>query len=167
MEEMLGIAVRLTVTYLYLLAAVRASGKRTIGQLSIPDAAAAFIVGDMFDNVVWAKVETARGLAAMGVVLLLHVLISYGAYRWRSFARLVEGGPTAVVRAGHPLQEGMRHERMPEEELWFLLREKGVERMEEVEIAHQEQHDHVSVVKKPDYRAAQKRDMAKLEAAIS
>ena len=167
MEELLGIAVRLTITYLYLLAAVRASGKRTIGQLSIPDAAAAFIVGDMFDNVVWAKVETSRGIAAIGVVMLLHVLVVYGAYRWRSFARIVESGPVAVVRAGHTISEGLRRERMPEEELRFLLREKGTEKLEEVEIAHQEPHDHVSVVKKSEHRAAQKQDMAKLEAAIS
>ena len=166
MEELLGIAVRLTVTYLYLLAAVRASGKRTIGQLSIPDAAAAFIVGDMFDNVVWAKVETPRGIAAIGVVMLLHVLVVYGAYRWRSFARIVESGPVAVFRAGHPIADGMRQERMPEDELRFLLREKGVERMEEIDVAHQEPHDHVSVVKKPEHRTAQKQDVGKLEAVL-
>jgi uncharacterized membrane protein YcaP (DUF421 family) len=165
-EDLLGVAVRLTITYVYLLAVVRATGKRTIGQLSIPDAAAAFIVGDMFDNVVWAKVETARGVTAIGVVLLLHVLVVYASYRWRSFARLVEGGPTAVVRAGHLVAEGMRHERMPEEELRFLLREKGVERVEEIEVACQEQHDHVSVVKKPEHRTVQKVDAAKLEAAL-
>jgi uncharacterized membrane protein YcaP (DUF421 family) len=165
-EDLFGIAVRLTITYLYLLAAVRASGKRTIGQLSIPDAAAAFIVGDMFDNVVWAKVEAPRGLAAIGVVMLLHVLVVYGAYRWRSFARIVESGPVAVVRAGHRIADGMRKERMPEDELRFLLREKGVERMEEIEVAHQEPHDHVSVVKKPEYRVAQKADAAKLEVAL-
>ena len=166
MEELLGVAVRLTVTYLYLLAAVRARGKRTIGQLSIPDAAAAFIVCDMFDNVVWAKVETPRGIAAIGVVLLLHVLVVYGGYRWRSFARLVEGAPTSVVRAGHLVPDGMRHERMPEEELRCLLREKGVERIEEIEEACQESHDHVSVVKKPEHRAAQKSDLGKLEAVL-
>jgi uncharacterized membrane protein YcaP (DUF421 family) len=165
-EDLLGIAVRLTITYLYLLAAVRATGKRTIGQLSIPDAAAAFIVGDMFDNLVWAKVETARGVTAIGVVLLLHVLVVYGSHRWRSFARLVEGGPTAVVRAGHPVDAGMRHERMPEAELESLLREKGVERIEEIEVACQEPHDHVSVVKKAEHRPVQKIDLPKLEAAL-
>jgi uncharacterized membrane protein YcaP (DUF421 family) len=165
-EELIGVGLRHTITYLYLLAVVRATGKRTIGQLSIPDAAAAFIVGDMFDNVVWAKVETARGLAAIGVVLLLHVLLVYAAYRWRSFARLVEGGPTAVVRAGHLVAEGMRHEHMPEMELRFLLREKGVERIQEVEVACQESHDHISVLKKPEHRAAQKSDRPKLEAAL-
>ena len=166
MEDLVGIAVRLTITYLYLLAAVRAYGKRTIGQLSIPDAAAAFIVGDMFDNVVWAKVETSRGLAAIGVVMLLHVLVVYGAYRWRSFARIVESGPVAVVRAGHPIADGMRHERMPEAELCSLLREKGIERMAEIEIARQEPHDHVSLVKKPEHRTAQRQDMPKLEAVL-
>ena len=166
MEDLLGIAVRLTITYLYLLAAVRATGKRTIGQLSIPDAAAAFVVGDMFDNVVWAKVETARGLAAIGVVLLLHVLVVYGAYRWRSVRHVVESSAVPVVRAGHAVADGMRQERMPEEELRFLLREKGVERMEEIEVAHQEPHDHVSVVKKPEHRSAQKQDAARLEAAL-
>ena len=164
---MLGIAVRVTVTYVYLLAAVRASGKRTIGQLSIPDAAAAFVLGDMVDDVLWGDVPTANGLAAIGVVLLLHVLVNYAAYRWRSVALVVEGRAAPVVRAGHPVAEGMRKERMPESELRFLLREKGVERLEEIEVACQERHDHVSVVKKPEYRAAQKRDMAKLEAAIS
>jgi len=163
--ELLGVAVRLTTTYLYLLAAVRATGKRTIGQLSIPDAAAAFIIGDMFDNVLWGKVETPRGLAAIGVVLLLHVLVVYAAYRWRSVARVVEGEPTTVVRAGHVVVEGMRREHMPEAELRFLLREKGVERIEEVELACQESHDHISVLTKRPYRAAQKIDLPKLEVA--
>jgi uncharacterized membrane protein YcaP (DUF421 family) len=165
-EELLGVVVRLTITYFYLLAAVRATGKRTIGQLSIPDAAVAFVVGDMFDNIVWGKVETARGLVAVGVVLLLHVLVVYAVYRWRAFAHLVEGEPTTVVRAGHLVAGGMRHEHMPEAELRFLLREKGVERVEEVELACQESHDHVSALKKRAYRAAQKIDLPKLEAAL-
>jgi uncharacterized membrane protein YcaP (DUF421 family) len=166
LEGLLGVALRATVTYCYVLITLRVTGKRTIGQMSLPDAAAAFIIGDMFDDLIWGEVAVAKGITGIGALMLLHLLVVFGVYRSRAIAWLLEGPARLMVKGGHVMRENMAAERIRREEVEEQLREKGVARIEEVAEGHQEQHDHMSVVKAHAHRPAQKRDLPELEALL-
>lgn len=161
---MLSVAARATVMYAYALVLIRLTGKREMGQLSIPDAVAIFIVGDMFDDILWAEASMAKGVVGIGTILLLHLLVSFGIYRWRWFDRLVESGPTPMLRDGAMLPNGLRAEHLRQEGVEWELRQKGEESAGEVKEAYQEPADTLSLIKRDESKAAQMRDLSRLEA---
>jgi uncharacterized membrane protein YcaP (DUF421 family) len=78
----LRIAVRAAFAFLVLLVLVRVSGKRTVKQGSPFDFTVALILGDMFDDAVWAEVAMSQFVVACGVLVGVHVLMDYG--RWKA-----------------------------------------------------------------------------------
>lgn len=164
MEDVVGVVVRATAMYVYAVAVMRISGKRAMRQLSIPDAVAIFIVGDMFDDIFWGEIPLAVGVVGVGTVVLVHLLLEWGIWRWLWFDRLVESKPRLLVRNGEMLPDGLARERLRRDDLVWELRTKGEDDLNEVKEAYQEPADHLSVVKHEDCRPAQKRDLPRLEA---
>jgi uncharacterized membrane protein YcaP (DUF421 family) len=80
----LRIAVRAAFAFLFLLALVRISGKRSIAQGSAVDFVLALIFGDTVDDLFWAEVSGAQFVAAVGT--LFAVRVSLGAMTWRARA---------------------------------------------------------------------------------
>jgi uncharacterized membrane protein YcaP (DUF421 family) len=80
----LRIAARAAFAFLVLLVLVRVSGKRTVKQGSPFDFTVALILGDMFDDAVWAEVAMSQFVVATGVLVGVHVLMDY--LRWRKGA---------------------------------------------------------------------------------
>lgn len=89
----LRLVVRVVFAYFFVLALVRASGKRAVKQGDSPSFVLAVILGDMFDDLLWGEVPAAQFVAATGVLVLMHVLASVslftaGSRRWhRATAR--------------------------------------------------------------------------------
>jgi uncharacterized membrane protein YcaP (DUF421 family) len=73
----LRIAVRAAFGFLFLWLLVRVSGKRTVKRGSPFDFTVALILGDMFDDVVWAEVAASQFVVACGVLVGVHVLMDY------------------------------------------------------------------------------------------
>jgi uncharacterized membrane protein YcaP (DUF421 family) len=70
----LRIAVRAAFAYVVLLALVRVSGKRTVKQGNPFDFTIALVLGNMFDDAVWAGVALSRFVVACGTLVAAHVL---------------------------------------------------------------------------------------------
>lgn len=101
MDDALGIVVRATATYVFLLILLRISGKRTVGEGTPFDFVVALVLGDFPDDIIWGEVPVAQGVVAIGTVMLLHLCVVYATYRSVRFDRLVASGPTPCGRAGH------------------------------------------------------------------
>jgi uncharacterized membrane protein YcaP (DUF421 family) len=82
--EPLRIAVRALFMFVTVLALVRAGGKRTVKQVSVFDFTLALILGDMFDDAVWAEVALSQFVVACGTLLAAHVLMDTARFRSRS-----------------------------------------------------------------------------------
>jgi uncharacterized membrane protein YcaP (DUF421 family) len=80
--DLLRLAVRSAFAFLVLLVLVRASGKRTVKQGSPFDFTVALILGDMFDDAVWAEVAMSQFVVAGGVLMTVHILMDF--FRWRA-----------------------------------------------------------------------------------
>jgi len=70
----LRIAVRAVFVFVVVQALVRASGKRTVKQGSPFDFTVALILGDMFDDAMWAEVALSQFVVACGTLIGAHVL---------------------------------------------------------------------------------------------
>jgi uncharacterized membrane protein YcaP (DUF421 family) len=166
MEELMGIALRATVMYLYALTLVRLSGKRTLGSLSGHDFVITLAIGDIFDDVLWAEVSLAQGLTAFGVIALTHLMVSYADWKSKPLKDLLDGAPTTLLREKRFLGKSLRKERMTEADVLALLREQSTEKPGEVQEARLEPSGRLSVLRREKVKPAEKRDLPELKEAL-
>jgi len=162
--ELHHVAVRALFIYLALLGLMRLSGKRTVAEATAFSFVFALIVGDLIDDGLWAEVPMAQFVVATGTLAIIHLLVSWAAWRSEGIDRLVNGLPTAVLAGGRPQRRGLRRERTNEKELACEVRHHGLEREDwpEVEAAHVEVSGEVSVLRFGWARPVQRRDAAAL-----
>lgn len=164
MQELLGVVVRLSVMYVYALALLRLTGKRTLGDLSAQDFITTLIVGDLFDNIFWGTAPLAHGLLAISILVMLDVATAAAAWRFRPVRVWLNGvEPTLVVKGARFQRKGLEAERTPEDEVRSMLREKGEENLSDVREAYWESSGRLSVLKKEIAKPAQKSDLDRLK----
>ncbi|MDQ4076070.1 MAG: DUF421 domain-containing protein [Chloroflexota bacterium] len=167
MEKLLGIALRITVVYLYLLVLARLAGKRTLDKPTPFDFMVSLIIGDFPDDIIWGDVPVAQGLVAMGTIALLHVWVSYLSWRSRAFHRLVVAYPTPVLQLGNLVRTGMARERFTEGELHSALRCQEIETWSDVAEALLEPSGDLSVQRQEAAKPVEKRELVRLEEALA
>lgn len=159
MEEMLGVGIRVSVAYAYVLAMLRLSGKRSVGALSPFDLMIALVIGDMFDDLFWGDIPLSIWLVGLSTIMLLEILVSYGAFRSKRLGRIVGSRRAILVRHGTPDRREMARERVGDEELAEELRLHGLEDPEQVREMALEPSGQASLLKEPEFEPAQKRDL--------
>jgi uncharacterized membrane protein YcaP (DUF421 family) len=161
------IAVRVIVAYVYLLVTTRGSGKRVVAQATPFDFVVAIIIGDLFDDAIWAEVSLPKFAAGVGSIFLCDALMKLGAQRWDWVLKLATGSPTAVLRDGYEDGRALRGEQLNEADLAHLLRLKGIEDWSEVHLGLVERDHEVSVIRKPEAEPAQKKDAVRVVEMMS
>jgi uncharacterized membrane protein YcaP (DUF421 family) len=122
----LRIVVRVVFTWFFVLAGTRLSGKRTIAEVTVFDFVLALILGDMFDDLIWAEVSAATFSVAVGTLISLDVAASLVALRVPAFAHVMGSIPVALIRRGRLVRRGTRRERLRAESVAMLLRQVEV-----------------------------------------
>lgn len=84
----LRIAVRALVAYVFALVLTRLSGHQTVKQADATTFVVALIIGDMFDDLLWAEVPAAQFVVGVGTLFLVQVWLKVGTaaggmYAWR------------------------------------------------------------------------------------
>ena len=165
MEHVLGLIVRATATYVFLLVLLRIAGKRTVSEGTPFDFVVALVLGDFPDDVIWGEVPVAQGLVALGTVMTVHLCVVYASYLSVRFDRLVGSGSTPIMKAGRSLAEGLRRERMNEGDLDVQLRHHGCDDRGDVHEASIEPTGEVAMLPTAGARPARRRDLEESRAA--
>lgn len=160
MEELdiTGIILRVSIMYLYALALVRISGKETLGQLTAMDFIVTLIIGDLFDDIIWADVPIVQGLVAFAIIIFAHMLVTFISSRNKRFYRLVTAPESLLIEDGRLVQESLQRERMRAEAVQSELRLRGEEHLREIKQAWLEPSGQTSVIKAPTSKPVQKKD---------
>jgi uncharacterized membrane protein YcaP (DUF421 family) len=79
--ELWRIVVRALLVYVFALAIIRISGKRTVGQADLSSFVVVLVIGDMFDDMLWAEVPAAQFVVGVGALVLTHVAVGVGVFR--------------------------------------------------------------------------------------
>lgn len=158
MEDLVGIALRVSILYLFVLVMLRLTGKRSIGNLSPLDFAIATMLGDFFDDVIWGEVPVSKGIVALTIILLLHTLVSYLTYKNDRLDALFSSTKTDVVHNGRFLPKGLGHERTSKMEAMSEIRLQGDDKIKDIQEASWEPSGRISVLKKEEAKPAQKKD---------
>jgi uncharacterized membrane protein YcaP (DUF421 family) len=156
--------IRVLFAYVFLLAILRASGKRTVAQGTTFDFVVALVLGDLIDDMLWAEVPASQFIIASGVVVLAHLAVSIGAARSEAFSRIVSGRPLMFIRSGSSLKPALRREQLNQSEIAEMLRLSRLDpnRRQEIKSAWLERGGQPAVIKKPWARSAQKKDARRL-----
>lgn len=158
-----GIALRVTIMYLYALTLVRISGKQSLGQLTAMDFVVTLIIGDLFDDVFWVEVPAVQGLVAFATIVLAHMLVTFISSRNTQFYRLTTSPERLLIEDGRLVQENLARERMRADDVLSDLRIRGEEHLREIQEAWLEPSGQVSVIKKPSSKPVPKKEKRRLE----
>lgn len=147
-ESVLDLLLRAAVIYLVIIAAVRLSGKRGIGQASAVDFILALAVGDVIGDMAYGQESVLKAVIIIAVWIGLHALTAYLGLRFPTLEELVGGRKVVVIRDGVVMETALRHELMSREELLMLLREQGIKDPAAVRKAYLETDGRLSVFEK-------------------
>ena len=142
-------AVRAGVVYLVLLAMVRLTGKRTVGQFTPFDLIVVLLLSEAVSGSIAGQDESLTGgLIAAATLLLLNVLIAYASSRSKRFDTLVEGNPVLVGRDGVVYEDVLKRQRVTRADFDKALREADCE-LRDMRLAILEADGIINIMKKP------------------
>lgn len=139
--------VRGVVVYAFLLFFLRLTGRRQIGQYDPFDLILLLILSNAVQNSMSAGDNSLIGGLISALTLIgCHVLMARLTWRHPRLARLIDGKPQVLIRAG-TLDEGlMRAERLTTDDVHAALRAAGCLHTHEVERATIETNGQITVV---------------------
>lgn len=141
------IVLRCIVVYVVVLAGLRVSGKREIGQLTIFDLVVLLLLANGVQNaMVGADTSLTGGLLAAATLLVVNALFAQATVRSTRLRRVLQGTPTVLVLHGEPVADNMKREGISDDEFEAALREHGVSSIKDVDMAVLELDGSISVV---------------------
>ena len=127
-------------------------GKRQLAEFSPLDFAVSITAGTVAGaGIADPRIELNRTIAALVILGLLQLTVSWLGIKFRLVYKTVNHKPTVLVENGNIIKANLAKVRMPVVVLLQLLREKGVFDIMEVETAIFEPQGHLSVLKKAQY----------------
>ncbi len=145
---LVNVALRTTVVYLALLAALRLTGTRQLGQMSTFDLVLLLIIANAVQNaMVGPDTSLAGGLVAAGVLITWHRVIDWWRLRSRSVAKLLAGEGILLIHHGKTLDQHCQRAGITYKDLQQALREHGVSDVSDVRLAVLEPDGAVSVIR--------------------
>jgi uncharacterized membrane protein YcaP (DUF421 family) len=141
------VVIRTAIVYLFLVAVIRISGKREVGQMSVVELVVILIISDAVQNSMVGENTTIwGGLVAVLTLLGLDFLLKTLTARSRRLRTAIEGEPRLLVRDGRLLVHALRDEKVEPEEVRAAVRAHGIARVEDVHLAVLETDGTISVI---------------------
>lgn len=140
--------VRASVVYLVLLAMVRVSGKRTVGQFTPFDLVVVMLLSEAVSGSINGQDESLPGgLIAAATLIALDVLIAVGSSRSRRFDAAVQGKAVLVGRDGVIYEDVLKRQRVPRSDIDKALHEADCE-LANMRVAILEADGNINILKK-------------------
>jgi uncharacterized membrane protein YcaP (DUF421 family) len=141
------VVLRTAIVYLFVVTALRLSGKREVGQMSVLELVVILVISDAVQNsMVGDNTSVWGGLVAVATLLALDFGLKALTRRSRRLRDAVEGEPRLLVRDGRPLEKAIREEGLEVEEVRAAIRSHGLARIEDVRLAVLETDGSISVI---------------------
>ncbi len=145
---LLEVALRTAVVYVVVLAGVRLSGKREVGQMTPFDLTLLLLISNAVQNAMTGPdTSLLGGVVAASTLLLLNYLIAEISGGNRRFRKFVQGQPSLLVHDGEVIASHMAKEHVSMDELHRALREHGISSCKDVALAVLEVDGSISCLK--------------------
>jgi uncharacterized membrane protein YcaP (DUF421 family) len=145
----LAIATKSALIYLFLIAGLRLLGLRELGQMSVYDLVLIIVIANSVQNaMVGADTSLGGGLVAAVTLLILNRIFTWLIVRYPQIRRWMLGEPILIVRDGQLLDSAMRKEGVTRDIVLAAMREHGVDKLANVQMAVLEVDGTLSIVSK-------------------
>lgn len=139
--------VRAAAVYVFLLVALRLTGKRQLGQMSSFDLVVLLILSNVVQNAMIGNDNSVTGgLIGATTVLVLNYVVARLVFTRRGVERLIQGAPTVLIHNGKIIEEHLRRELLTRNELMAALRRQGILSVDEVHVALLEETGAITAV---------------------
>lgn len=129
------IVVRALVVFIVLYLITRVVGKRQLGQMTAFELVLLITMGDLIQQGVTQEDYSITGaFLAVGTFAAASVALTWVTWRFRPARRAIDGHPTVIVRDGKILTEVADLERLPVDEIFEAMREKGIRDLVQVDL---------------------------------
>ena len=150
------LVVRGVVVYIFLLALLRITGKRQVGQLAPFDLVLLLVLSNAVQNSMNAGDNSlVGGLISATTLVGLNFLVGLITYRSKRLEAIIEGRPQVLVHNGKLFEDVMRRAKLTRHELNAALRQAGYTCVEDVTCAILENNGSISVIERKSSQGAE------------
>ncbi len=125
-DGLLRVVVVGPLAYVWLIAVLRVTGKRTLAQLNAFDFIVTVALGSTLATVVLSEtVSWTEGALALLLLALLQLVVAYASVRVPTLRRTITSEPTVLLRRGQLDHSALRQQRISEQSLRQAVRSSG------------------------------------------
>jgi len=147
MNDLINIVGRSVVVYLFIVIAIRIAGKKELAQLSVIDLVFILLISNAVQNaMVGPDNSLLGGIVAASSLFLINIILKFITYKYKKANTLFEGEPVLLIHNGKLIKKNLDKEEIPFDELLASVREHGVEKIEDVNLAVLEIDGNISII---------------------
>lgn len=149
-DYLLGLLViigKSSLIYVFIVGAIRLFGKKELAQLSVIDLVFILLISNAVQNAMVGNDNSVMGgiAAALGL-FIVNYIFKFISYRSNGFSKALQGEAVMLIHEGKMLDENMRKAMITIEEVEAVVREHGVEKCSDVNLAIMEVDGNISVI---------------------
>jgi uncharacterized membrane protein YcaP (DUF421 family) len=135
------------IVYVFVLALIRLSGKRTVGEFTPFDLIVVILLGETMQGALVPEGESVTGPMIVAATLVgLNWLLAFASTRSKAVDALAEGHPVVLVRDGRLVQKALRSQNVPRSDVEEAIRRANLGGLQEVKLATLETDGEITVV---------------------
>lgn len=133
--------------YLFVIIAIRLFGKKELSQLSVIDLVFVLLISNSVQNAMVGSNSTlAGGLVAASALFITNFIFKKFLYRFPGFSKFVQGDPIMIIYRGQLNHGNIAKSQITTAEIHEAIREHGVSRIQDVDLAILEVDGNISVL---------------------
>ena len=147
MNEYLDIILRSLAVYVFMLVAIRLTGKKELSQLNTTDVVLILLISNAVQNaMVGSNTSLLGGLVAAAVLFALNYLLKKLMFKNERFRNLITEKPEILIHNGNLDFAKLSKLGITNEELREAIREHGIEKYKDVKLAIMEADGNISII---------------------
>jgi uncharacterized membrane protein YcaP (DUF421 family) len=158
------IIVRTVIIYIFIVLGIRLFGKRELAQLSVVDLVFILLISNSVQNAMVGNNTTLwGGVIAAGSLFVVNLVLETLFFKSRKFSRFIQGSPLMLVYSGKIIKKHLDEAKLSQDELEEAVREHGIEKISDVDLAILETDGNISVLSQNfQHRTVRKRRAHKI-----
>jgi len=133
--------------YVFIIGAIRLFGKKELAQLSVIDLVFILLISNSVQNaMVGTDTSVPGGIAAASGLFIVNYVLKLLTRKYPGFSKVLQGEAIILVYKGKIMEESLEKAMLSLDELEAAIREHGVEKIKEVDLAVLEVDGNISVL---------------------
>lgn len=147
MNDLLLVGLRSVAVYLFIIIAIRIFGKKELSQLSVIDLVFILLISNSVQNaMVGNNSSLEAGIIAATALFVVNFVLKNIFFKSRKLSEFFQGDPIMLIYHGKVVREHLNKTGLTMDELMEAMREHGVEKVGDVDLAVLEIDGNISVL---------------------